>query len=58
MKTKEMIKTVTTTEEKVLLGTETKPRSLRPMRSMVAVRSLKPKTKVVSFSMKETSTKA
>lgn len=33
-------------------NTKTKPKSLRPMRSMVAVRSLKPKTGVASMNLK------
>jgi hypothetical protein len=32
---------------------KTKPKSLRPMRSMVAVRSLKPKTHVATMVLKE-----
>jgi hypothetical protein len=48
MKTKE-----TTTDHKFLslekLTTPSKPRSLRPMRSMLAVRSLKPKTGVATM---------
>lgn len=41
--------TKTTTQQDTLISTEklnnnAKPRSLRPMRSMVAVRSFKPKT--------------
>lgn len=35
------------------LNTKTKPKSLRPMRSMVAVRSLKPKTGVTAFKAEE-----
>jgi hypothetical protein len=60
MKTKETTETkvTTATAEKVLLGTESKPRSLRPMRSMMAVRSLKPRTVASSFVAKETSEKA
>lgn len=37
------------TETADLPNNQTKPRSLRPMRSMVAVRSLKPKTQGTAF---------
>lgn len=37
--------------EKAALGTRKKPKSLRPMRSMMAVRSLKPKTVVAAMKM-------
>jgi hypothetical protein len=47
MKTKETIDTTTVSLEK--LNTKTKPKSLRPMRSMVAVRSLKPKAIVATM---------
>lgn len=46
MKTKESIDPRNLSLEKL---TKTKRKSLRPMRSMVAVRSLKPKTGVVTF---------
>lgn len=42
MKTKETIDSKTFSPEKV--APKSKPKSLRPMRSMVAVRSLKPRT--------------
>lgn len=44
MKTKHQVETKLVNLEKVT--TQSKPKSLRPMRSMVAVRSLKPKTNV------------
>ncbi len=48
-----MMKTKTTTTKNIAaekaLGTRKKPKSLRPMRSMMAVRSLKPKTVVASL---------
>lgn len=47
MKTKST-ETKNTLAEKAL-GTRKKPKSLRPMRSMMAVRSLKPKTVVASM---------
>ena len=50
MKTKENIPTHFVNLEK--LNTKTKPKSLRPMRSMVAVRSLKPKTAVAHMTVK------
>jgi hypothetical protein len=34
------------------LGTKSKPKSLKPMRSMVATRSLKPKTLVATLAPK------
>lgn len=49
MKTKENLETKTFTLEKPV---KSKPKSLRPMRSMVAVRSLKPKTHVANLTMK------
>jgi hypothetical protein len=49
MKTKENLETKTFTLEKPL---KSKPKSLRPMRSMVAVRSLKPKTHIANLTMK------
>jgi hypothetical protein len=53
MKTKETtVDSKTFTLENV--PTKTKPKSLRPMRSMVAVRSLKPKTVVTSFTLEKT----
>lgn len=49
MKTKETVDTKILAPEKL----KTKPKqSLRPMRSMVAVRSLKPKTTVAAMMMK------
>jgi hypothetical protein len=50
MKTKETVETKTPALEK--LNTKSKPRSLRPMRSMVAVRSFKPKTGVATMVVK------
>ncbi len=50
MKTKETFDTKIISIEK--LNQKTKPKSLRPMRSMVAVRSLKPKTTVASLNSK------
>lgn len=50
MKTKETFDTKIISLEK--LNQKTKPKSLRPMRSMVAVRSLKPKTTVATLSSK------
>lgn len=48
MKTKETINvTKPTLEDKALANT--KPKSLRPMRSMIAVRSLKPRTTVAQI---------
>jgi hypothetical protein len=47
MKTKETVESKFVPLEK--LTTKKKPKSLRPMRSMVAVRSLKPKTAVASL---------
>lgn len=44
MKTKHQVDTKLANLEKVT--NQSKPKSLRPMRSMVAVRSLKPKTTV------------
>jgi hypothetical protein len=51
MKTKKPFDAKILTPEKMEL-VKTKPRSLRPMRSMVAVRSLKSKTMVASLSLK------
>jgi hypothetical protein len=48
MKTKSTVSPKNTTAERAL-GTRKKPKSLRPMRSMMAVRSLKPKTIVASM---------
>lgn len=49
MKTKETVDAKLLSPEKL----KTKPKqSLRPMRSMVAVRSLKPKTTVATMTMK------
>ena len=50
MKTKETIDSKTFSPEK--LAPKSKNRSLRPMRSMVAVRSLKPKTAVAAMTLK------
>jgi hypothetical protein len=50
MKTKENLETKSPATEKKCL--KTKPKSLRPMRSMVAVRSLKPKTHVAQMILK------
>lgn len=50
MKTKENVDSKFLGLEK--LTTKTKPKSLRPMRSMVAVRSCKPKTNVAAMTMK------
>lgn len=47
MKTKETIESKHVHLDK--LNVATKPKSLRPMRSMVAVRSLKPRTVVASL---------
>lgn len=48
MKTKSTYPTKPTLADKAL-GTRKKPKSLRPMRSMVALRSLKPKTVVATM---------
>lgn len=50
MKTKENVDSKILNLEK--LNTKTKPKSLRPMRSMVAIRSCKPKTNVAAMAMK------
>ena len=47
MKTKQNVDPKMLSPEK--LETKSKPKSLRPMRSMVAVRSLKPKTGVATM---------
>lgn len=47
MKTKETVDSKTFSPEKI--NAKTKAKSLRPMRSMVAVRSLKPKTNVATL---------
>ena len=47
MKTKTTLPNSTPAEK--ALGTRKKPKSLRPMRSMMAVRSLKPKTVVATL---------
>ena len=52
MKTKETVDPKFLPLEK-LNATKTKPKSLRPMRSMVAVRSLKPKTGVAQLARVE-----
>lgn len=49
MKTKENLETKNVVPEKAL--PEQKPKSLRPMRSMVAVRSLKPRTTVAQMNL-------
>lgn len=51
MKTKETIDQKSISLEKINT-VKTKTKSLRPMRSMVAVRSLKPKTGVASLVLK------
>lgn len=50
MKTKENLETKTLSLENKTL--KSKPKSFRPMRSMVAVRSLKPKTHVAQLVLK------
>ncbi|MFP5385260.1 MAG: hypothetical protein ACLGHN_04230 [Bacteriovoracia bacterium] len=50
MKTKEVIDPKFVSLEK--LNQKSKPKSLRPMRSMVAVRSLKPRTNVATLTVK------
>lgn len=50
MKTKENVPTQIVNLDK--LNAKTKPKSLRPMRSMIAVRSLKPKTGVATMMVK------
>ena len=50
MKTKEILDPKFLTQEKPVVAP--KPKSLRPMRSMVAVRSLKPRTTVAQMSQK------
>ena len=50
MKTKENVDTRILNLDK--LNTKTKPKSLRPMRSMVAVRSCKPQTTVATMVVK------
>jgi len=52
MKTKTNVSPKFINLEKTLKADPTKPKSFRPMRSMVAVRSLKPKTHVVAFETK------
>ena len=47
MKTKEVIDSKILNEDK--LNSKTKPKSLRPMRSMVAIRSLKPRTQAAAI---------
>lgn len=55
MKNKELVNTKQLTlDEKVL--TQNKPKSLRPMRSMVAVRSLKPRTTVAQVNLSKSNT--
>lgn len=51
MKTKETIETKSYSLEKTT-NTKSKPKSLRPMRSLVATRSFKPKTTVTNFVLK------
>lgn len=53
MKTKETVDPKFLPLEKLNATTKTKPKSLRPMRSMVAVRSLKPKTGVAQMARSE-----
>lgn len=53
MKTKETT-SQKTSPKTVIPNTEAKPKSLRPMRSMVALRSFKPKTAVTAFATTET----
>lgn len=55
MKSKTTIVSTKPTAIERTLGTKKKPKSLRPMRSMVAVRSLKPQT-VVAQVKQETET--
>lgn len=50
MKTKENLESKSFTVEKTL--PKSKPKSLRPMRSLVASRSFKPKTTVANLVMK------
>lgn len=50
MKTKETIDAKFISVEK--LTPKSKPKSLRPMRSMVAVRSLKPRTNVATLTVR------
>lgn len=50
MKSKTAIPTPSISPEKTL-GTRKKPKSLRPMRSMVAIKSLKPKTVVAGVKL-------
>jgi hypothetical protein len=50
MKTKETFDSKNVCAEKI--NSKTKPKSFKPMRSMVALRSLKPKTRVATFSTK------
>ncbi len=47
MKTKEIIDSKFQNEDR--LNPKTKPKSLRPVRSMVAVRSLKPRTQAAAM---------
>jgi hypothetical protein len=54
MKTKEILDPKLVNLEK--LNIKTKPKSFRPMRSMMAVRSLKPKTNVAAFGKAEENT--
>lgn len=51
MKTKENLQSKTSPALPVV-GAKTKAKSLRPMRSMVAIRSLKPKTAVAAMVLK------
>lgn len=52
MKTKENVLPQFLNLEKLNANPKSKPKSLRPMRSMVAVRSLKPKTGVANMVLK------
>ena len=51
MKTKQNVETKQLPLDKI--ETKTKPKSLRPMRSMVALRSFKPKTTVATMAKVE-----
>ncbi len=53
MKTKKVIDSKFQTLERPELMANKKPKSLRPMRSMVAVRSLKSKTTVAAFATQQ-----
>lgn len=54
MKTKETLDSQTTHNEKnAPAPAPVKPKSLRPMRSMIALRSFKPRTTAAAFSQKQ-----